>query len=116
MKNNIREKPEQENQETGKIGQTNLKQSLEEFAKLLFKLRVGEKYDFIFDEDRSVTWGVTRIDLFDAKLIIFSYYGGGDSFLHDITHDTDHKELLDVIKRKLADYTKAFIFLSDIGR
>lgn len=115
MINNITKSPKQESLKTAKIGQTNLKQSLEEFARLLFKLRIGEKYDFIFDEKRSVTWGVTRIDMFDAKLIIFSCYGGGGSFLHDITHDADHKELLHVIRLKLADYTKDYIFLSDMG-
>ncbi|GAB6013560.1 hypothetical protein, partial [Viscerimonas tarda] len=75
------------------------KVTLEEFADKLLRLPVDETLDFsTSDEGNDCQYGVKKIRLFDAVLIILAYYGGKTSHLHDITDDEDSDELYESIK------------------
>lgn len=91
---------------------TNLTQiSTPELAKKAFTLAVGDIIDFSCQQEEDYVWGISKIRELDADLIIWGIYGGGMSFMHDLTGDSDATELAAFIERSLPSYAAGTVWI-----
>ena len=80
-------------------------------AEMICKLETGKEFYFYgdFDEERyetSEAYGVACVEIFDAKMAVINYYGGGEALaidLNDILYNNE-AELLESIEEGLKDY------------
>lgn len=85
--------------------------STQELAKKAFVLAVGNSIDFSCQQEEDYIWGISKIRELDADLIIWGIYGGGMSFMHDLTADSDATELATSIKRSLPPYAEKKVWI-----
>lgn len=85
--------------------------SFMEFAEKLLALKTGGEIDFYTEEDGH-GWGALKLRLLDADIIVLGIYGGGDTYLYDLTGDDDSaEELAGYLAHALQCHTAEGVYL-----
>ena len=80
--------------------------SLRELADRTFALPAGEAISFFCQESLDdYAWGATKTRQLDADLVIIGIYGGGMTFLYDLTGNPDAEELAGFLGNILSAFT-----------
>lgn len=83
-----------------------VKTSFRELAERAFALPAGKTISFFCQESLDdYAWGIAKTRQFDADLIIIGIYGGGMTFMHDLTGDPDAEELTGFLSNILLAFT-----------
>lgn len=90
--------------------------TMDEFAALVSTLKNGEQFDFTCDEVKGTNWGVAKINMFDSEMIIMATYGGGDSYLLDVSGNQENSELRRFINDVLLDDFVNFIYVEPLKK
>ena len=85
--------------------------TIRELAEKAFSLTVGNTIDFSCQVEEDYIWNISKIRKLDTDLIIWGIYGGGMSFMHDLTGDSDATELATFIERSLPSYTAGTVWI-----
>ncbi len=89
-----------------------VKTSFRELAERAFTLPAGETISFFCQESLDdYAWGVTKTRQLDADLIIIGIYGGGMTFMYDLTGDPDAGELAGFLRNILSAFTPEGVWL-----
>lgn len=89
-----------------------VKTSFRELAERAFTLPAGETISFFCQESLdSYAWGIAKTRQLDADLIVVGIYGGGMTFLHDLTGDPDAGELAGFLRNILSAFTPEGVWL-----
>lgn len=80
--------------------------SFRELAERAFTLPKGGTISFFCKESLDdYGWGITKTQQLDADLVIVGIYGGGMTFLYDLTGDPDAEELAGFLGNILSAFT-----------
>lgn len=86
--------------------------SLRELADRTFALPAGEAISFFCQKSLDdYAWGITKTRQLDADLVIIGIYGGGMTFLYDLTGDPDAEELAGFLHNILSGFTPENVWL-----
>lgn len=86
--------------------------SFQELGEKAFALLCGETISFFCSEScDDYAWGITKIRQIDADLIIVGIYGGGMTFMYDLTGDSNAGELTDFLHNILSAFTPESVWL-----
>lgn len=80
-------------------------------AEQVILMPIGNTIDFSCLADDDYIWGIIKIRLLDSNLVVLGIYGGGMTFMYDLTCETDSAELADFITRSLPLYAEGNIWL-----
>lgn len=89
-----------------------VKTSFRELAERAFTLPNGEAISFFCQKSLDdYAWGITKTRQLDADLVIIGIYGGGMTFMHDLTGDPDAGELAGFLRNILTAFTPEGVWL-----
>lgn len=89
-----------------------VKTSFRELAERAFALPAGETISFFCQESLdSYAWGIAKTRQLDADLIVVGIYGGGMTFMYDLTGDPDAGELAGFLRNILSSFTPEGVWL-----
>lgn len=89
-----------------------VKTSFRELAERAFALPAGETISFFCEESLDgYAWGIAKTRQLDADLIVIGIYGGGMTFMHDLTGDPDAEELAGFLRNILTAFTPEGVWL-----
>lgn len=89
-----------------------VKTSFRELAERAFTLPAGETISFFCQESLDgYAWGIAKIRQLDADLIVIGIYGGGMTFMYDLTGDPDAGELAGFLRNILTTFTPEGVWL-----
>ena len=83
--------------------------NIREMAHILNRLACGETFDFYMNHNETTdsleeAYGLTRIKIFDADMIVLNYYGGGSPYIIDITSVDNQLQTLQEGIKEYFDY------------
>lgn len=88
--------------------------SFQELAERAFALPAGESISFFCKEScDDYAWGITKTRQLDTDLVIVGIYGGGMTFMYDLTSDPDAEELGMFIRNILLAFTPDNIWIKN---
>ena len=89
-----------------------VKVSFRELAERAFALPKGGTISFFCKESLDdYAWGITKTRQLDADLVIIGIYGGGMTFLYDLTGDPDAEELAGFLGNILSAFTPENVWI-----
>lgn len=88
------------------------KMSFQELAERAFALPIEETIPFFCKESLDdYAWGITKTRQLEADLIVVGIYGGGMTFMYDLTGDPDAGELAGFLHNILTIFTQESVWL-----
>lgn len=87
--------------------------TIDELVRMTCNLKIGQSINFECDIEAGNSWGIQKVDAFDAPLILIGSYGGGRTCCFDAEFSSK-EEIAEFVRKTLEDFSSDLVYINPL--